>query len=97
MLQGEFVLLVVIPVLFSDSDTHLLSYGISDLNNKSYKDGIYNVYTMRRVPFEPTTELTVKGILGFMKRRVTAFGNGAKVNCPKEYLGKIVYLVVFEE
>lgn len=31
-----------------------------------------------------------------MKRIVTPFGTGAKVDCPKEFLGQIVYLV-FEE
>ena len=46
---------------------------------------------------EPATELKIKGILGFIKRKVTSFGNGAKVNCPKEYLGKNVYLVIYEE
>lgn len=51
---------------------------------------------MKKVKLERTTELRLKGILGFMRRKVTAFGNGAKVDCPKEYLGKTVYLVVVE-
>lgn len=42
--------------------------------------------------------LTLKDeIIGFIERRVTKFGNGAKVDCPKEYLGKRVYLLVCEE
>lgn len=45
----------------------------------------------------PRTELKVEGILGFMKKKVTKFGTGAKVDCPKEYLGKTVYLVVCED
>ena len=52
---------------------------------------------MKKVKMEPATELTIKGIIGFIKRKVTSFGNGAKVNCPKEYLGKSVYLVIYEE
>jgi hypothetical protein len=32
-----------------------------------------------------------------MKRQVTAYGTGAKVTCPKEYLGKTVYLVITDE
>jgi len=36
-------------------------------------------------------------VLGFIEKRVTRFGNGAKVDCPKEYLGKRVYLVVCKE
>lgn len=52
---------------------------------------------MKRVRLEMTTELKIKGILGFIKRKVTPFGNGAKVNCPKEYLGRTVYLVVCQD
>ena len=58
---------------------------------------IYLVYTMRKVYLERTTELRVTGILGFIRKKVTPFGNGAKVDCPKEYLGKTVYLVVCED
>jgi putative transposon-encoded protein len=32
-----------------------------------------------------------------MKKKVTPFGTGAKVDCPKEYLGKTVYLVIIKE
>jgi putative transposon-encoded protein len=52
---------------------------------------------MRKVKIEWATELKVRGILGFMKRKVTKFGSGAKVNCPKEYLGRTVYLVICED
>ena len=51
---------------------------------------------MKIVKLERTTELKLTGILGFIQRKVTPFGNGAKVDCPKEYLGKAVYLVVLE-
>ncbi|MHB8553192.1 MAG: DUF2080 family transposase-associated protein, partial [Thermoplasmataceae archaeon] len=27
-------------------------------------------------------------------RRVTKFGSGAKVDCPKEFLGRRVYLII---
>jgi len=40
------------------------------------------------------TRLEVEGILGFIERRVTPFGTGAKVDCPKEYMGKRVLLVI---
>mgnify|MGYP001159563231 FL=1 len=52
---------------------------------------------MKRIKLEKTTEMTVKGISGFLKKKVTKFGTGAKVDCPKEYLGKNVYLVVCDE
>jgi len=36
-------------------------------------------------------------IEGFIKKKVTPFGTGAKVDCPKEFLGRTVYLVVCRE
>ena len=51
----------------------------------------------RKVRFEVTKELTLKGIVGFVKRRVTPHGTGAKVTCPKEFLGKTAYLVITDE
>ena len=41
--------------------------------------------------------LKIKNIKGFLKRKVTKFGTSAKVDCPKEFLGKIVYLVMTDE
>jgi putative transposon-encoded protein len=52
---------------------------------------------MRKIKMISKTEITVKGIEGFLKRMVTPFGNGAKVDCPKEYLGKEVYLIIKKE
>jgi putative transposon-encoded protein len=43
------------------------------------------------------TELRVTGIEGFFKKKVTKFGTGAKIDCPKEYLGKTVYVIVCQE
>ena len=40
------------------------------------------------------TEIKVTGITGFLEKTVTPFGNGAKVDCPKEYLGRNVYLII---
>ena len=51
---------------------------------------------MKVIKLNPKTELKVKNIRGFLKRKVTPFGTSAKVDCPKEYLGKDVYLVVVE-
>lgn len=42
------------------------------------------------------TELTVKNIRGFLKRKVVVSGTSAKVNCPKEYLGSDAYLIILE-
>jgi len=49
---------------------------------------------MRKVDFVNKTILKVENIEGFVVRKVTKFGNGAKVDCPKEYLGRTVYLVI---
>lgn len=51
----------------------------------------------KKVKLRLTTELKIKGIVGFMKRQVTPFGTGAKVDCPKEYMGKTVYLVITDK
>ena len=42
------------------------------------------------------SELKLKNIKGFIQKTVTVFGTGAKVDCPKEYLGKKVYLVIID-
>jgi putative transposon-encoded protein len=49
---------------------------------------------MRKVPLQVQSRLEVVGIRGFIIRKVTRFGNSAKVDCPKEYLGRKVYLVI---
>ena len=36
-------------------------------------------------------------IEGFIQKKVTPFGTGAKVDCQKEHLGKTVYLVICKE
>jgi putative transposon-encoded protein len=34
---------------------------------------------------------------GFFEKVVTRFGNGAKIDCPKEFLGKRVLVIVCKE
>ena len=52
---------------------------------------------MKKIRVREQTEIMVKGIVGFIEKRVTPFGTGAKVDCPKEYLGKRVYLVILRD
>ncbi len=52
---------------------------------------------MRKVKFNEATEITLKDIQGFIERRVTKFGSGAKVDCPKEYLGRRVFLIILRD
>jgi len=49
---------------------------------------------MSKVKINTKSELKLNNIKGFIEKTVTAFGTGAKVDCPKEYLGKKVYLVI---
>jgi putative transposon-encoded protein len=52
------------------------------------------VYPMKKVEISAKTHLEIDGIEGFIVRQVTKFGNSAKVDCPKEFLGRTVYLVI---
>ena len=49
---------------------------------------------MRHIHIEPKTHLEIDNIEGFVIRKVTKFGNSAKVDCPKEYIGRSVFLVI---
>lgn len=51
---------------------------------------------MKIVEFHKDTEITIKNIKGFMKRKVVISGTSAKINVPKEYLGYDTYLVILE-
>jgi len=49
---------------------------------------------MKKVEIEPANRIEIENIQGFLIRKVTRFGNSAKVDCPKEYLDRTVYLVI---
>lgn len=51
---------------------------------------------MKIINIIPKTEVKVKNIRGFLKNKVTPYGTGAKVDCPKRYLGQEVYLIILE-
>ncbi len=55
---------------------------------------ICNVYPMKKKPLTAENHLEITGIEGYFVRTVTKFGNSAKIDCPKEYLGKTVYVAV---
>ena len=42
-------------------------------------------------------ELSVKNICGYFERKINKFGTGAKIDAPKEYLGKKVIILVCKE
>ena len=49
---------------------------------------------MRKIKIEKGKLVLTEDVSGFFQKTVTRFGTGAKVDCPKEYLGKTVYVVV---
>lgn len=49
---------------------------------------------MRTIKIKEKTEVSVSGIIGFFEGKVTRIGNGAKVGCPKDYIGRRVYVIV---
>lgn len=49
---------------------------------------------MKIVKIKGETKLRISNIKGFLKRRVKPFGTSARVDCPKEFLGEEVYLVI---
>ena len=53
---------------------------------------------MRRITLsQAELHLQEDQVIGFIEKRVTPFGNSAKVDCPKEYIGKRAYLVILAE
>jgi len=49
---------------------------------------------MRKIELK-TGNLTLSDeTIGFIEKTVTKFGAGAKVDCPKQYLGHKVYLII---
>jgi putative transposon-encoded protein len=49
---------------------------------------------MKKINITSKTKLILTNIECFVKRKVTKFGNSAKVSCPKEFLDREVYLVI---
>jgi len=50
---------------------------------------------MRKIELKnETLVLQEKDVLGFMEKTVTPFGNSAKVDCPRKFVGKRAYLII---
>lgn len=59
---------------------------------------IYYVYPiMRRIKTQVSNEIHVTNIQAYFEKTVTSFGNGAKVDTPKEYLRKRVIVLVLRD
>jgi len=51
-------------------------------------------YSMRKLNLKQKQLNLSDEIIVFFEKKVTRFGNGAKIDCPKEFLGKRVYVVI---
>lgn len=51
---------------------------------------------MRKIELKRRNFVLKDTIAVVIEKTVTQFGTGAKVDCPKEYLGRRVYLLVCE-
>jgi len=52
---------------------------------------------MKRVKIIKKSTLTLRGIKGFLERVVKPFGTSARIDFPKEFIGKKVYVVIADE
>lgn len=52
---------------------------------------------MKRVSIINKTTLTLKGIRCFLERVVKPFGTSGRIDFPKEFIGKKVFVIVADE
>ena len=51
----------------------------------------------RTVVVTRKNRLVLENITGYIERQVVPHGTGAKVTCPKEFIGKTAYLVLTDK
>jgi len=52
---------------------------------------------MRKIKTIAANNISVRNIKAYFERSVTKFGTGAKIDAPKEYLGKKVIVLVCKD
>lgn len=52
---------------------------------------------MRKINFSTKNLRLSEDVLVIMEKRVTPYGNGAKVDCVKEYMGKRAYVIIVKD
>jgi len=52
---------------------------------------------MKKIKINNKSTLTLKNIRGFIERIVKPFGTSARIDFPKEFIGKKVYVVIIED
>lgn len=51
----------------------------------------------RKVDIHKVNRIAVENITGYIERQVVPHGSGAKVTCPKEFIGKTAYLLLTDK
>lgn len=74
---------VIHPIIGPDAEKHVSSHT--------------NVHPVRRIQIEDGKLTLTDDVVGFFQKTVTPFGNGAKIDCPRKFLGRKVYIVVVED
>jgi len=52
---------------------------------------------MRKINFSTKSLRLSEDVLVIMEKRVTPYGNGAKVDCVKEFMGKRAYVIIVKD
>lgn len=52
---------------------------------------------MKKVKITEKSTLILNNIKGFVEREVKPFGTSARIDFPKEFIGKKVYVVILDE
>ena len=52
---------------------------------------------MKRVKVIEKSSLTLKGIKCFLEREVKPFGTSARIDFPKEFIGRKVYVIIADD
>jgi putative transposon-encoded protein len=52
---------------------------------------------MKKVKIIEKSILTLRGIKCFLEREVKPFGTSARIDFPKEFIGKKVYVIIADE
>jgi len=55
---------------------------------------LYILNAMRKIKTTISNKIEVENIKGYFEHKVTKFGTGAKIDCPKEYLNCEVVVLV---
>jgi len=52
-----------------------------------------NIYT-RYICMKKQNKVTLENVDAYFTKDVTKFGSGAKIDCPKQYLGKKAHIII---